>query len=119
MRPLRCHALASRGAATAPPWIQIRDESDSSRTAGPATVSLRRRAAAVHRSAKASAGAEELSGDPLRVVRGEEGGDGRDVIDLADAAERCLRDGGRVEVAPNPRRALNHAVVESRLIRRA
>src|ERR1700722_6665064 len=48
--------------------------------------------------AEAAAGAEQLAGDPFGVVGGEEGGDGSDVIDLADAAKRCLRDDTLLEV---------------------
>jgi hypothetical protein len=50
------------------------------------------------RLAEAAAGTEELAGDRLQVVGGEEGGDGRDAIDLTDAAERGLGDGALLEV---------------------
>src|SRR5260221_1088443 len=48
--------------------------------------------------AQAAAGADKLAGDPLGVARSQKGGDAGNVINLADAAERGLRDSAGLEV---------------------
>ena len=69
------------------------------------------------RLAEAAAGADQFAGDPLGVVGGEEGGDAGDVVHLADAAERGLRDGSLLEVGADEARGvyafgLDHAGVD-------
>src|SRR6185312_9480319 len=48
-------------------------------------------------SAQAAAGVELLAGQPAGIVGGQEDGDGRDVLRLADAAQRRLSRGMGVE----------------------
>src|SRR5271169_2255430 len=67
--------------------------------------------------AEAAAHANQLAGNPLGVVGGEEGSDAGDVVTLADTAERSLRDSPLLEVRTDETcrvRAfgLNHAGVD-------
>ena len=56
--------------------------------------------------AQSAAGADKLAGDPLGVVGSQEGGDTGNVIDLADAAEGRLRNGGSLEVGTDEARGV-------------
>ena len=58
-------------------------------------------------SAEAAASEKLLAGEPARVFRGQENGNGGDVAWLADAAERSLRDEGLLQVRAYKRQNLS------------